>query len=63
MKKVLNAVYTRPRSPTPLRGTFFTTITTQNTLIQWMSDFWTYTTRHVGRVRHMNVTPGSDIST
>jgi len=27
---------------------FFTTITTQNTLIKWKSDFWTYTTRHVG---------------
>ena len=28
---------------------FFTTITTQNRLIKWKSDFWTYTTRHVGR--------------
>jgi len=24
-------------------------ITTQNTLIKWKSDIWTYTTRHVGR--------------
>jgi len=30
---------------------FFTTITTQNTLIKWKSDFWMYTTRHVGRAR------------
>ena len=28
---------------------FFRTITTQNALIKWKSDFWTYTTRHVGR--------------
>ena len=27
----------------------FTAITTQNTLIKWKSDFWTYTIRHVGR--------------
>jgi len=27
----------------------FTAITTQNTLIKWKSDFWTYTTRHVCR--------------
>jgi len=26
---------------------FFTTITTQNTVIKWKSDFWMYTTRHV----------------
>jgi len=28
---------------------FFTTNTTQNTLIKWKSDFWTYTTRHIDR--------------
>jgi len=27
---------------------FFTTIPTQNVLIKWKSDFYTYTTRHVG---------------
>ena len=31
---------------------FFTTITTENTLIKWKSDFRTYTTRHVGK-RHL----------
>jgi len=27
---------------------FFTTITTQNSLIRCKSDLWTYTTRHIG---------------
>jgi len=30
-------------------STFFPTITTPNTLIKWKSDFWTYTTKRVGR--------------
>jgi len=28
---------------------FFTSITTQNKLIKWKSDFWTYATKHVDR--------------
>jgi len=44
------AVQNKKRLPGRDR-TFFTTITTQNTLIKWKSDFWTYTTRHVSRAR------------
>ena len=38
-------------------GTFFTTITTQNTGIKWKSDFRMYTIKHVDRAWYMNVRP------
>jgi len=58
-EKGVGTAFPRVRAPLhpDIVPTFFTTITTHNSLIMWKSDIWTYTTRHVGRAGYVNAGP------